>query len=151
MTEARRSYRINNLTTQELNFVLQLLADRLDELEGRRGTPTFKGNVVMDGNRITDVGSPTDSTDAEIKGSLDTLTSTVSSLSDTVDTISSDLSAVVDPQTGYLNKAGISGGQVAYGGTGSGEDLILYSTSHATPGWVGYADSNGTVLIGWNG
>lgn len=138
MTEARRSYRINNLTTQELNFVLQLIADRLDELEGRRGTPTFKADVVMDGNRITDLGTPANATDAAIKGQVDDATASIA--------------AAVTAQSGYLNKAGISGGQVAYGGTGSGESMILYSTSHSTKGWVGYADPNtGTVLHGWKG
>jgi hypothetical protein len=41
-----------------------------------------------------------------------------------------------DPHSGYLLLAGRSGGQVAKGGTGSGDDLELYSTSHATKGDV---------------
>ena len=39
--EARRSFRLNSLSLEELNFMLAQLGDRLDELEGRRGTPKF--------------------------------------------------------------------------------------------------------------
>lgn len=148
MKEARRSYRINTLSLQELNFILQQLGDRFDELEGRRGTPAFKSNVDLDGNRITDSGAPVDSTDVAIKGSVDTLETSVNT---SISTINSSITALVAAQTGSLNKAGISGGQVAYGGTGAGESLILFSTTNSTKGWVGYADSNGTVLHGWKG
>lgn len=35
-----------------------------------------------------------------------------------------------------FNKAGVSGGQTAYGGTASGNNLQLYSTTHATKGKI---------------
>lgn len=48
----------------------------------------------------------------------------------------------------YLVLAGQSGGQTAYGGTGSGDDLTLNSTSHATKGSVNLATDGGYVGIG---
>ena len=62
--EARRSYRISALSIEAINFVLSLLGDRIDELEGRRGTPKFKSNVDMGANRITGVGSAEADSDA---------------------------------------------------------------------------------------
>lgn len=44
--------------------------------------------------------------------------------------------AASDPHTGYLKLAGRSGGQVASGGTASGEGLTLHSTAHATKGKI---------------
>lgn len=57
--------------------------------------------------------------------------------------------AIVD----YVKLAGRSGGQTVYGGTGSGESLNLYSTSHATKGPINIGlnfkeYSNGTLAIG---
>lgn len=48
----------------------------------------------------------------------------------------------------YLLLAGRAGGQVAYGGTGSGDDLRLDSTSHATKGYVLIGVGGGDVGIG---
>lgn len=56
--------------------------------------------------------------------------------------------------TAYLKLAGRSGGQVAYGGTGSGDDLTLHSTSHATKGTIflgtgsGYNQVNNRLGVG---
>lgn len=47
----------------------------------------------------------------------------------------------------YLVRAGLSGGQTAYGGTASGDDLILESTSHATKGDVLIQPNGGNVGI----
>ena len=41
MSESRRFYRIQNLNINEVNWVLGQLSDRLDEMQGVRGTPTF--------------------------------------------------------------------------------------------------------------
>jgi hypothetical protein len=48
----------------------------------------------------------------------------------------------------YLRLAGVAGGQTAYGGNASGDDLYLRSTSHATKGFVLLADDGGRVGIG---
>ena len=55
--EARRSFRLNSLSLEELNFMLAQLGDRLDELEGRRGTPKFRSSVDMGLNRVTQMQS----------------------------------------------------------------------------------------------
>lgn len=67
MKEGRQNYTIGNMELGQLNFVLTLLGNRLDELEGRRGTPTFKNVPDMDGNRISNVGVPTQPADALTK------------------------------------------------------------------------------------
>ena len=53
-----------------------------------------------------------------------------------------------DDHTQYLLLAGRSGGQVATGGTGSGDDLTLRSTSNATKGDVLIQDQGGNTYIG---
>jgi len=53
-----------------------------------------------------------------------------------------------DDHTQYLLLAGRSGGQSAYGGTGSGDDLTLESTSHATKGYVNLQPNGGNVGVG---
>jgi hypothetical protein len=46
-----------------------------------------------------------------------------------------------DDHTQYLKLAGRAGGQTAIGGTGSGDDLTLQSTSHATKGSILFGTS----------
>jgi hypothetical protein len=49
MSEARQKYRINQLSINQINHILGMMSDRIDELEGRRGTPEFKSTADMDG------------------------------------------------------------------------------------------------------
>lgn len=67
MREGRQNYNISSLNLDQLNFTLALISDRLDELEGRRGTPLFKNVPDMDGNRISNVGTPQETKDALTK------------------------------------------------------------------------------------
>lgn len=53
-----------------------------------------------------------------------------------------------DDHTQYPLSAGRSGGQTVTGGTGSGDDLTLRSTSHGTKGDIFVADQGGDVIIG---
>lgn len=53
-----------------------------------------------------------------------------------------------DDHTQYLLLAGRSGGQVATGGTGSGDDLTIRSTTNATKGDVIMQDQGGNVILG---
>ena len=78
--EARRSFRLNSLSLEELNFMLAQLGDRLDELEGRRGTPKFRSDVDMGLNRVTQMQSGSLATDGatvvqvdNVEDSLDNL------------------------------------------------------------------------------
>lgn len=65
-----------------------------------------------------------------------------------------DASSSIQTQLdGMLKLLGRSGGQVGYGGTASGDDLDLSSTSHATKGdvWLGqniHELANGKILLG---
>lgn len=43
--ESRRTYLLSALSTEQINFILNLLAERLDELEGRRGIPDFMTKI----------------------------------------------------------------------------------------------------------
>lgn len=53
-----------------------------------------------------------------------------------------------DDHTQYLLLAGRSGGQIATGGTGSGDDLTLRSTSNSTKGDVLINDQGGNTILG---
>jgi len=54
----------------------------------------------------------------------------------------------VETATNYALLAGRAGGQTLLGGTGSGDNLILNSTSHATKGYVLINSAGGNVGIG---
>lgn len=47
MAQQKQIYRLNQLTITEANRVLAKLADRLDELEGYRGSPTIRSPMTM--------------------------------------------------------------------------------------------------------
>ena len=53
-----------------------------------------------------------------------------------------------DDHTQYALLAGRSGGQVITGGTASGDDITLRSTSNATKGDIFLADAGGNVVLG---
>lgn len=53
-----------------------------------------------------------------------------------------------DDHTQYLLLAGRSGGQIATGGTGSGDDLVLRSTTNSTKGDVFINDQGGNTILG---
>ena len=53
-----------------------------------------------------------------------------------------------DDHSQYAKLTGRSGGQTIQGGTGSGDDLILESTSNATKGTVCVGPGNGKIFIG---
>ena len=60
----RRQYRIVNpadLTdlVNQLNTVLAAISDRLDEMQGYRGTPAFEASVDLKGHDLTNVGTIT--------------------------------------------------------------------------------------------
>lgn len=74
MKESRSSYFIADLNLTDLNFVLSQIADRLDELEGRRGTPSFNSDVDMNGNKVTDAAAATDTGDVVTKDQVTGLT-----------------------------------------------------------------------------
>lgn len=79
--EARGSYRVSSLSLDAINFTLGLLADRIDELEGRRGTPKFKSHVDMGDNKILSLGNAATDTDAiNLGGTEDVVSGTASTL-----------------------------------------------------------------------
>ncbi len=61
MTEIRRSLYINDLNLEEVNRTFLALQDRLDELEGRRGSPALYGTLDMQKNPIVNLPDATTS------------------------------------------------------------------------------------------
>lgn len=57
-------------TIDEINRNLALIADRLDQMEGFRGTPQFQTDVDMGGNKGTNAAAATDATDLATKDQL---------------------------------------------------------------------------------
>lgn len=55
MTEIRRQLVMSDWSLEEANRLLGYVQDRLDEIEGRRGTPTFKSSIDVEGNPITNL------------------------------------------------------------------------------------------------
>jgi|SRR5574343_898000 hypothetical protein len=76
MTEQRDIYRIHgardvdDLATQA-NLALSRISDRLDQMEGYRGNPSFKNHVFMNRNRLIDLDEPTEATQAATKNYAD--------------------------------------------------------------------------------
>lgn len=55
---------------RELNFAFARIADRMDKIEGVRGTSTIESNLDLQSNKIVDVSEGTDNTDGATKGQL---------------------------------------------------------------------------------
>lgn len=68
MAKSRDNYQVSGQTldelTRNLNFLLQRLADRIDKIEGIRGTSSIESNLDMNQNTITELGSGAEDTDA---------------------------------------------------------------------------------------
>lgn len=60
----------NSQLDTQLNLVLQRIADRLDKIEGLRGTATIESHLVMSGNNVQQVASPVNNDDATILSNL---------------------------------------------------------------------------------
>ena len=69
--ELRQDLRFNSLDLEDMNRVMGRLSDYLDAQEGLRGTPYFKENVDLGGNRIVNASPSQNSTDVVIKQELD--------------------------------------------------------------------------------
>ena len=57
-------YRLNSLNVEEINRLLQRLQDRLDKIEGWRGTPEFQTDISLKSNKVTEVADATADTDS---------------------------------------------------------------------------------------
>jgi hypothetical protein len=56
--------RLSNLEINEVNRVLQAVADRLDKQEGWRGTPEFQADINLNDNKATNVAEAVEDDDA---------------------------------------------------------------------------------------
>jgi len=84
MSRTRDNYQIVGNSLDEikldLNFKLQRLADRIDKIEGIRGTASIESTLDMNANTITDVGAGSSSGDAARVGDLTGINPTFDSL-----------------------------------------------------------------------
>jgi hypothetical protein len=68
MAKTRDSYIVTGSTPDEMkrsmNFLLQRLADRMDRIEGIRGTASIESTLDMNANRITELAEGEEDTDA---------------------------------------------------------------------------------------
>lgn len=80
MTEIRQTLRLTDLNLDEANLVLGQIQDRLDEMEGRRGTPKFHASVDMQGNQITNAAPSTSASDAIVKSELQEMQASLSEM-----------------------------------------------------------------------
>jgi hypothetical protein len=67
----RRAYRVNAPTVDEINFQLAQIADRMDQMEGFRGTPKFEANIDFNTLKGINVDSGTEDTDLPNVGQVD--------------------------------------------------------------------------------
>lgn len=74
MAKTRDNYQVQGRTVEEvarnLNFILQRLADRMDKIEGIRGTASIESDLDMNLNRIREVAEGSEDTDAARTGDL---------------------------------------------------------------------------------
>src|SRR5512135_2236694 len=130
MTLVRRQYRVGSASVDEINFVFGQLADRLDQMEGWRGTPEFQADVDMGGHRGTNAANAVEDTDLLTRLGVTGIDHGVlGGLTD-------------DDHTQYALLAGRGTGQTLVGGINSGNNLILQSTAHATRGSILFGNSS---------
>jgi hypothetical protein len=76
MPKARDNYTVTGSTVEELsrslNFLLQRFADRMDKIEGIRGTAAMDSDLDMNGHRAVDLGEGSSPTDSVRMGDLPT-------------------------------------------------------------------------------
>jgi len=73
MSQSRDVLQISTGDTElniQLNLILQRISDRLDKIEGIRGTATIESNLNMSSKNINSVAAPVSNDDAAIKSNL---------------------------------------------------------------------------------
>lgn len=75
MAKSRDNYIITGRSVdevvRELNFFLQRMADRMDKIEGIRGTSSIESNLDMNSNRIVEVAAALNDDEAVNKSQAD--------------------------------------------------------------------------------
>lgn len=105
---SRETYTVNAQDLQtlliSLNFQLQRISDRLDKIEGVRGTAKIESELDMSSNKIVSTQAPVDGTDVAIKNSLVNqgleVTDAPLFASLTLDNTSGDTVLLIDTATG---------------------------------------------------
>jgi hypothetical protein len=98
-SRTRDNYQVTGNTVPEilmsLNFLLQRFADRIDKLEGIRGTASIESNLDMNSNQITEVGT----------GEVQDDAARLADLTDAVDEAIAAHVAQSDPHAQYARNA----------------------------------------------
>lgn len=94
-TRTRDSYIVRGTTPQDIvasiNFLFQRLADRMDRIEGIRGTASIESDLDMNSNQITEMES----------GVVDSDGASIDNLTQNVEEAIADHVADGDPHTQY--------------------------------------------------
>lgn len=100
MAKTRDNYSVSGNTVDELkrslHFMMQRFADRMDKIEGIRGTASIESNLEMNDNAVTEVGAGSEDTDAARLGDLLEEPLTLSQLTVTGDSSLTDLAVSGD-------------------------------------------------------
>jgi hypothetical protein len=74
MAKTRDNYSVSGNTVDELkrslHFMMQRMADRMDKIEGIRGTASIESDLEMNDNAVKEVGAGAEDTDAARLGDL---------------------------------------------------------------------------------
>lgn len=147
MAQTRDNYQITGNSIPEivtnLNFLLQRFADRMDKIEGLRGTAEINSDLDMNQNRVIDLNSSLSSTDGVNQGELsDQGTST--SDSPTFQNVTLDNNLTVSGTTTLTGNVAMSGNATVTGDlTVSGDTQLVGVDS--TGGFT-FTDPNSVVI-----
>jgi len=135
----------------QTNTVFQRLASRLDLIEGFLGNPTFKTSINMDGNSITALADPSESTDAVPKSYADGFQIPVGFC--VISTVSTDPATALGYGTWALTCAGrmvvgYSSGDEDFGTLGGTGGTKTHNHSNDPPSTTSGPPSDATGLLG---
>jgi hypothetical protein len=100
VAKTRDNYQVTGRTVEDLtrglNFILQRFADRMDKMEGIRGTASIESDLEMNDNAVKEVGAGASDTDAARLGDLLEEPLTLSQLTVTGDAFLADVEVTGD-------------------------------------------------------
>lgn len=141
----RRVYRLSSGTIDEMNFVLSQIADRLDQMEGYRGSPEFKADVNLGGNLAVNSGTASEAEDLTPLGQVSNEAASWLAYNKPIGTIHMSTNSA-NPATylGYGTWAAYATGRVVIGIDPSNPD---YDTVGETGTWQEGAGGNISYIV----
>ena len=122
MAKTRDNYQLTGRTVDELvrnlNFLLQRLSDRIDKIEGIRGSASIESDLDMNSNRVVEVAAAVLDSDALTKEQAD-LTGTTPTFS----SLATSTTMAVGTSLTVGTDATVSGNVYVYGD----DDALIHS------------------------